>query len=157
MHRPVDEIPCAPRPSGPADMRGGLMSAPLACGFEINRPIGRSRGEVSPPLMRKECAMFHKIHIRKHERGLLFRKGDFHKLLAPGSHYVWHGLFTANRVEIADTLKVRFEHPLLESLLREPELRSALLVVDLTDTERALVWKDARLFAILGPGRHAFW
>jgi len=96
--------------------------------------------------------MFNKIHIRKHERGLHFRKGDFVRLLTPGSHRVWRG-----RVEILDTLKVRFEHPLLEQLVREPELKSALLLVDLTDTERALVWKDARLFAMLGPGRHAFW
>jgi regulator of protease activity HflC (stomatin/prohibitin superfamily) len=29
--------------------------------------------------------------------------------------------------------------------------------VDLSDTERALVWKDNRLAFILGPGRHAFW
>ena len=96
--------------------------------------------------------MFKKIHIRKHERGLWFRKGDFHRLLLPGSYFVSRG-----RVEIVDTLKVRFEHPLMEQLVREDELRSALLIVDLTDTERALVWKDARLFAILGPGRHAFW
>ena len=96
--------------------------------------------------------MIRKIHIRKHERGLHFRKGDFHRLLPPGSYLIWRG-----RVEIVDTLKVRFEHALLEQLVREDELRSALLVVDLTDTERALVWKDARLFALLGPGRHAFW
>ncbi|HEV8293488.1 MAG TPA: hypothetical protein VGP94_16245, partial [Tepidisphaeraceae bacterium] len=96
--------------------------------------------------------MIRKIHIRKHERGLHFRKGDFHRLLLPGSYFIWRG-----RVVIVDTLKVRFEHPLLEQLVREDELKSALLLVDLTDTERALVWKDARLFAILGPGRHAFW
>ena len=96
--------------------------------------------------------MFKKIHIRKHERGLWFRKGDFHRLLAPGTWFVWRG-----NVQIVDTLKVRFEHPLLEQLVREEELKSALLIIDLTDTERALVWKDARLFAILGPGRHAFW
>src|SRR5213082_3378095 len=92
--------------------------------------------------------MFKKIHIRKHERGLWFRKGDFHRLLMPGSYFIWRG-----RVEIVDTLKVQFTHPLLEQLVREEELKSALLLVDLTDTERALVWKDARLFAILGPGR----
>jgi regulator of protease activity HflC (stomatin/prohibitin superfamily) len=96
--------------------------------------------------------MFKKIHIRKHERGLWFRKGDFHRLLLPGSYFIWRG-----RAEIVDTLKVHFAHPLLEQLVREEELKSALLLVDLTDTERALVWKDARLFAILGPGRHAFW
>jgi regulator of protease activity HflC (stomatin/prohibitin superfamily) len=101
--------------------------------------------------------MFRKIHIRKHERGLWFRKGDLHRLLTPGTHVMWHGIFGQHRVEVADTLKVRFEHPLLEQLVREEEMKSALMVVDLTDTERALVWKDARLFAILGPGRHALW
>src|SRR5207247_10105556 len=33
----------------------------------------------------------------------------------------------------------------------------ALHVVDRTDVERALVWKDERLAYVLGPGRHAFW
>jgi hypothetical protein len=32
-----------------------------------------------------------------------------------------------------------------------------LVVVDNTDTQRALIWKDGRLFAIVGAGRHAFW
>src|SRR6185369_8593885 len=31
------------------------------------------------------------------------------------------------------------------------------LVVSLTDTQRALVWRDERLTYVLGPGRHAFW
>src|SRR3954467_15899473 len=112
----------------------------------------------SPPtetpgvIERGACTMIRKIHIRKHERGLHFRKGDFHRLLAPGTHRIWR-----RRVESIDALKVQFTHPLLEQFVREEELKSALLIIDLTDTERALVWKDARLFAILGPGRHAFW
>lgn len=31
------------------------------------------------------------------------------------------------------------------------------MVVPLTQTQRALIWKDGRLARILGPGRHAFW
>ncbi len=42
-------------------------------------------------------------------------------------------------------------------LLTNPQVREAVQVVDLADGERAIVWKDDRLFAILGPGRYAFW
>jgi regulator of protease activity HflC (stomatin/prohibitin superfamily) len=42
-------------------------------------------------------------------------------------------------------------------LLAEDSLRQALLVVELNDQQRALVWKDGRLGWILPPGRHAFW
>src|SRR3954469_21236927 len=101
--------------------------------------------------------MFTKTHIRQYERGLLFRKGDFVRPLAPGTYRIPIWRIGKDRIEVADTLKTRFEHPLLEVLLRDERLREQLTIVDLTDTQRALVWKDGRLFAIVGPGRHAFW
>jgi len=101
--------------------------------------------------------MFTKIHIRKHELGLLFRRGDFVRLLAPGTYRipVWNAF--RDRIEVIDTLKTRFEHALLDVLLGSADLRDALIVLDLSDTQRALVWKDGRLFQIVGPGRHAYW
>jgi len=42
-------------------------------------------------------------------------------------------------------------------LVTNSTLRSMLAVLDLTDTHRALVWRDGRIFAIVGPGSHAFW
>ena len=103
--------------------------------------------------------MFTKIHIRKHERGLWFRRGDFVRLVGPGTHYNFGWLWTLGRdkVEVVDTLKTRFEHPLLDVLVTDPRVQSELLVVDLADGERAIVWKDDRVLQILGPGRHAFW
>jgi regulator of protease activity HflC (stomatin/prohibitin superfamily) len=103
--------------------------------------------------------MFTIVHVRKHQRALWFRHGDFHRLLHPGDHFVWTGLFNGDRdkFELADTLKTRFEHPMLDVLVDEPELRQELIVVDLCDAERALVWRDERLMTLLGPGRHAFW
>ena len=98
--------------------------------------------------------MMGRIHIRKHERGLWFRGGDFRGLLMPGRY--WR-IRPGDRIEAISTLNTKFEHPLLESLVDEPMMRDALLVVDLTDNERALVWKDERLTHIVGPGRHAFW
>lgn len=97
--------------------------------------------------------------IRKHERGLVFRHGDFVRLLAPGKHRLWSRLLRpwACRVQIVDTLRHRFEHTLLESLVTEPALRDALEVLNLGSHERALVWVNGRLEALLRPGRYAYW
>ena len=101
--------------------------------------------------------LYRKTRIRRHEVGLLFREGDFIRPLAPGTYRVplWRMLRT--RIEVIDTLRTRFEHPLLDVLIRDERVKGALLIVDLTDTQRALVWKDGRLLQIAGPGRHAFW
>jgi hypothetical protein len=42
-------------------------------------------------------------------------------------------------------------------LVKNEQLRAQLEILDLTDNQRALVWKDGRLLTIVGPGRHAFW
>src|SRR5687767_2060116 len=100
-----------------------------------------------------------KVRIKRHERGLWFRHGDFRQLLRPGAHRFWSRLWspTKDRVEFADTMKTKFEHPMLDVLLQHAHVLDALHVVDLTDVERALVWRDDRLAFVLGPGRHAFW
>lgn len=102
--------------------------------------------------------MFRRIHIQRHQRGLRFQRGDFVRLLAPGSYR--KPLFAALRglrTDLVNTLESAFRHPLVDILVRQPELATALHVVDLRDDQRALVWKDGRLDGILGPGRHAFW
>ena len=101
--------------------------------------------------------MWTKIRIRKHEIGLWFRHGDFKRLLTPGAYWVPGRLIGIDRVEVIDTLAARFEHKLLDVLVSEPTVAEHLVLVDLTDSQRALVWKDGRLGWILGPGRHAFW
>lgn len=97
--------------------------------------------------------------IRKHERGLLFERGDFVRVLEPGRYILWGNILNSDRliVDVVSTLTAKFEHRLLESLVREPSVAAALTVVDLADTQRALVWKDERLAYVLGAGRHAFW
>lgn len=103
--------------------------------------------------------MFGKIRIRKHERGLWFRYGDFHKLLGPGTYRFLSRLWSRSRdrVEIVNTLDTKFEHALLDLMAAEDAVRDELMMLDLNDNERALVWKNDRLAYIVGPGRHAFW
>ncbi len=97
--------------------------------------------------------------IRKHERGLLFRRGDFARVLLPGKHRfisrVW--AWRRDRVEVMSMLTPRFRHALLDSLVKEADLRAELDVIDLADSERAIVWRAGRVIEVLGPGLHAFW
>lgn len=101
--------------------------------------------------------MFNKLRIRKHEVGLWFRHGDFHRLLEPGHFRRPSPWFGENKIEVVDRLATKFQHKLLDVLIDEPAVAEQLVVVDLDDDQRALVWKDGRLGWLLGPGRHAFW
>lgn len=99
------------------------------------------------------------IRIRKHELGLWFRHNELYKILQPGKHSVWAvGPWAKqDRFEIINTLSPRFEHKELKALVRDERIASNLCVIDLKDSERALVWLDGRLGAILSAGIHAFW
>jgi regulator of protease activity HflC (stomatin/prohibitin superfamily) len=103
--------------------------------------------------------MFRKVLIRKHERGLRFRKGDFIAPLGPGEHVIFAAPWDMGHetVEVVDTLKTRFDHALLEVLIRDSELRPQLVVAELGDAQRAIVYRDGRVFQVIGPGKHAYW
>jgi len=99
------------------------------------------------------------IRVRKFERGLLFKHGDFAGILQPGKHRLWSRLFSAKRawIERYSMLNTVFEHPLLDVIAGDERARTDLQLVELSENQRALVWRDERLFKVLGPGRHAFW
>src|SRR5262245_31505883 len=105
----------------------------------------------------KEATPMFRTIIKQGELGLVFRRGDFDRVLGPGAWFlpgVWFGL---ERVEIVDTLATRFRHALLDLLVRTPELQQRLVVVDLAEDQRALVWRDGRLFDFVGSGLFAYW
>jgi regulator of protease activity HflC (stomatin/prohibitin superfamily) len=101
--------------------------------------------------------MYKTIHIKKHERGLWFRRGDFADVLHPGTYRIPFWNVKRDEVTVVDTTRTRFEHAQLDVLLTHGAMRDQFHVVDLNDAQRALVWKDDRLAHVLGPGRHAFW
>ena len=103
--------------------------------------------------------MFVRSHIPLDRRGVWFRRGDPIRLLRPGTHvnprWLWHG--GNDVVETFDVNAGKFSHPRLEALLTLADLRDELLVVDLPQDRRALIWRDGRLFDLLGPGVAAYW
>src|SRR5262245_10494611 len=99
------------------------------------------------------------VRIRSHERGLRFRYGDFRGILGPGRVRLWSRLWSPKRntVEVMSTLVPRLRHSLLDVIVKHPDAERELVVIDLPQTRRALVWIDGRLEAVLGPGRAAYW
>ena len=100
-----------------------------------------------------------KVMIKNHERGLMFRKGNFERVLGPGEYTLWRRLLSAKaaEVQVFSTLETYIRHPLIEAFASRAEFQAEALVLSLTDTQRALIWRDQRLAYMLGPGRHALW
>ncbi|HEV8579462.1 MAG TPA: slipin family protein [Thermoanaerobaculia bacterium] len=96
------------------------------------------------------------IHIREHERGLLFERGEFVRLLMPGRNWIVDPLGRKS-VEKVSVRQAGFEHRDLEVIVRSGALAGQALVLDLKDHERALVWVDGRIESVRGPGLHALW
>ena len=103
--------------------------------------------------------MTFKVLIKNHERGLLFKRGAFQRVLGPGVYRPWANLWErgAEEIVVLNTLETCLKHPLLDTFSSRPDFQVEVTVVSLSDTERALVWRDERLAFILGPGRHALW
>jgi regulator of protease activity HflC (stomatin/prohibitin superfamily) len=96
------------------------------------------------------------IHVREHERGLLFERGVFSRLLLPGWSLVLDPL-ARKTVEKVSVREAGFAHRDLEVIVRSGVLAGQALVLDLKDHERALVWVDGRIESVRGPGLHALW
>jgi hypothetical protein len=100
--------------------------------------------------------MFHRYKILTHERGLLFREGDFIDVLRPGVHWYFDP-FMKMRMEIASPRDPWVRHDDIDLIVKSGKLGTEAIVVDLKDHERALVWIDNRFKAILDRGLYALW
>lgn len=103
--------------------------------------------------------MWQRFLIRKNERALLLRDGDFQRVLEPGEHGLldFGKRYTVVRFVLDQAL---FEHELADYLRRE---QAALVtehfhVFDLGDEEAGLRFEDDALVEILPPGsRGLYW
>jgi len=100
-----------------------------------------------------------KFIVRKHERGLLFKDGDFIQFLAPGTYH-YFGLRHRYVVERFDLAVAAFEHRLADYLVEaeRDEIDRLFHVVDTNADEVALVYLNERASAFLGPAeRKLYW
>ena len=93
------------------------------------------------------------IDIADNERALLFDRDRLKQVLAPGRHR----LLTIGRklkLEKFDITTVRFEHPKLKFWIKhyQTQLRDYINVVELTDSEVGIIYRDRKISDILPPG-----
>lgn len=100
--------------------------------------------------------MFHRINIKPHERGLLFREGAFKAVLRPGVHWYLDPLLKL-RVDVVTPRDPWLVHKDLDLIVKSGKLGTEAIVLDLKDHERALVWIDGRFAGVVGSGRYALW
>lgn len=102
---------------------------------------------------------YKRVTIRKNERGLLLRNGDFERILAPGKH-VLKSLADTFTVETFALEQPAFTHAIADYLMaREPEVVAAEFVrVELSETQAGLRYENGVLVEILPPAtRRLYW
>jgi regulator of protease activity HflC (stomatin/prohibitin superfamily) len=102
---------------------------------------------------------FKRVTVKKNERGLLLRNGDFERVLQPGTHWLFAGL-DALRVETFALEQTAFVHPLADYLMaKEPAVVEAEFVrVELTETQVGLRTENGALAEVLAPStRRLYW
>jgi len=89
--------------------------------------------------------------IAEHERGLLFQRGRFVRVLQRGAH--WLLARSGTSIERHDLRRPRFDHALAEFLVKtHPELlETTFQVFELSDRQVGIEYVDGRLAGIVPP------
>lgn len=104
--------------------------------------------------------LFKRVKIRSYEVGLYFRDGEFQRLLTAGRHWLpgWIlGPLWKVRVDVVSQRDPWINHDKLDVIVKSGALTDLAKVVDLKDSERALVWIEDRFSHVLPPGLYAYW
>lgn len=96
------------------------------------------------------------VRIRSYEKGLLFKNGEFKGVIGPGLH-VYPDPLNRVSITVASQRDPWISHPDLDVIIRSGALENHAEVLDLRDSQRALVWIDDRFDRVLGPGQYAIW
>ena len=100
-----------------------------------------------------------KFIVRKHERGLLFKQGDFVGFLEPGVHRPIDPL-NRLKVELQDVTKPKFEHRLVDLFVKQFPQDVARLFekVETGANQVAVVYHNGRFAELVRPdARVLFW
>jgi regulator of protease activity HflC (stomatin/prohibitin superfamily) len=131
---------------------------------QVKAVIAQSKQQkLSPPTRNNKedfgMLLWRKFIVRKNERGLLFKEGDFQKFLEAGTYYYFDPLHKVT-VTIYDLSVPEFEHPLKDFLIKQYpiEITRYFTVVELGPQQLALVYKNGCLTDLLLPNtRTLYW
>ena len=94
-----------------------------------------------------------KLKIYAYQVALVYKNGEYKKMLRPGTYWFWGNY----KVYIYD-VTVQFNSETdMNILLQDAELANALHVIDVSDNEIVLQYRDGLLNQVLTAGRYAFW
>lgn len=96
------------------------------------------------------------VRIQDHERGLVYKAGNFVQFLAPGFH-----AFLRNQVELTvemvDVRSIEVVHPQKDVLVRAPGSGAFIKLVEVGDGCKGVLYVDHVVERLLPAGRHYFW
>lgn len=96
------------------------------------------------------------VKIKAYEKGLLFADNEFKKILGRGRHW-YTRIIVKRRVDVVSMREPWLCHEDLDVIIASGALGDEAKVLDLADSQRALVWIDRRFSRVLGPGQYVLW
>jgi regulator of protease activity HflC (stomatin/prohibitin superfamily) len=95
-----------------------------------------------------------RLTIAQHERGLKFRNRSFREVLEPGVYWLFDPL-KRTEVQVYDLTVPEFVHARADFLVKEARaiMDRYFEIVELTDREAGVVFRDGRVAGVVGPGR----
>ncbi len=94
-----------------------------------------------------------KVFINEDKVGLVFKNGDYQRVITAGKHWIGFKEKVSNF-----ELSQPFYAPIsLDFLLKDNVLAAMLTIIDVKDHELILVYENNNLRTVLNPGRHAYW
>jgi len=93
------------------------------------------------------------VKVNAYQVGLVFKNGEYKKLLMAGTYWFWQN----EKVYLYDIIKP-FVAPIeLNILLQDNALAEILHVVDVKDNEMVLQYENGLLKQVLGAGHYTYW
>ncbi len=112
--------------------------------------------DVLAKAFRNRGALAHVFDLADFQRAFVFVDGRFERMLGPGTHMLWVALRNV-RVEFADMREAVFASAELPRVVQSGGFEDFATVLDLADTQRALVWVNGRFLKALKPGLFLLW
>ena len=100
-----------------------------------------------------------RITVAQHERALVWKNKTFAGVLEPGKHWLIAPMSDI-QAQLHDLTVPEFEHARVDFLVKEARetMEKYFDIVELTDSEAGLVYKNGKLAGVLAPGkRQLYW